>query len=129
MSDQARCAAIKCKRLVNFMPGAVGAYDFDADAFALQKLQQFSREKIPERIVHARGAAAFGEFEVTSDELAKYTDAEIFQKSGEKVPIQARFSTVLHPRGSPESLRDVRGFTVRFQTQQGNWDLVGAPLL
>jgi hypothetical protein len=52
---------------------------------------------------------------------------QMFQKVGTKVPVQARFSTVLHPRGSPESLRDVRGFTVRFQTDQGNWDLVGAP--
>lgn len=50
----------------------------------------------------------------------------MFQKTGTKVPVQARFSTVIHPRGSPESLRDVRGFTVRFQTEEGNWDLVGA---
>lgn len=90
----------------------------------IEKISQFDREKIPERIVHARGASAFGEFEVTHD-ISKYTDAEMFQKVGTKVPIQARFSTVLHPRGSPESLRDVRGFTVRFQTEQGNWDLVG----
>jgi len=90
----------------------------------IEKISQFDREKIPERIVHARGAAAFGEFEVTGD-ISKYTDAKMFQKVGSKTPVQARFSTVIHPRGSPESLRDVRGFTVRFQTDEGNWDLVG----
>lgn len=86
----------------------------------MNKLAQFAREKIPERIVHARGAAAFGEFEVTGD-ISQYTNMELFSAVGNKCALQARFSTVIHQRGSPEALRDVRGFTVRFQTEQGNW--------
>jgi catalase len=94
------------------------------DFHMLEKLAQFSREKIPERIVHARGAAAFGEFKVTGD-ISEHTSMELFGSVGNTVPVQARFSMVIHPRGSPEALRDVRGFSVRFQTQQGNWDMVG----
>ncbi|BDA47324.1 Catalase isozyme B [Coccomyxa sp. Obi] len=94
------------------------------DYHLLEKLGQFNREKIPERIVHARGAGAHGYFEVTKD-ISQYSSADFMQGIGKKTPVTARLSTVVHERGSPESLRDVRGFSVKFKTQQGNWDFVG----
>lgn len=90
----------------------------------VQRLARFDRERIPERVVHARGTGAFGTFESTSDEHA-LTRASLFAKPGEKVPVAVRFSSVIHPSGSPESLRDPRGFAVKFYTKQGNYDLVG----
>jgi catalase len=90
----------------------------------VQRLARFDRERIPERVVHARGTGAFGTFEVTSDQSA-LTRAKLFAKAGTRVPVAVRFSSVIHPSGSPESLRDPRGFAVKFYTPEGNYDLVG----
>lgn len=89
----------------------------------VQKLQRFGRERIPERVVHARGTGAYGEFVATKD-LSDLTIASLF-KAGTKTPVFLRFSTVIHPKGSPETLRDPHGFGLKFYTQEGNWDLVG----
>ncbi|TCM68712.1 catalase [Acinetobacter calcoaceticus] len=93
------------------------------DVQLVQKLQRFGRERIPERVVHARGTGVYGEF-VASKDLSDLTVASLF-KGGTKTPVFVRFSTVIHPKGSPETLRDPHGFAVKFYTQQGNWDLVG----
>jgi len=90
----------------------------------LQKLARFDRERIPERVVHARGVGAHGEF-VSYDDLSKLTKAKLFSAKDKKTPVFLRFSTVIHPGGSPEQLRDPRGFAVKFYTEDGNWDLVG----
>lgn len=90
----------------------------------IQKLSRFDRERIPERVVHARGTGAFGEF-VSAGDFSKYTRASIFSQAGKKTPMFVRFSTVIHSKDSPETLRDPRGFAVKFYTDQGNWDLVG----
>lgn len=95
------------------------------DFHLIEKLSRFDRERIPERVVHARGAGASGEFVVTDVEIAKYTSASLFADAGKKTPVFVRFSTVVHPKGSPEGLRDPRGFATKFYTDQGNWDLVG----
>ncbi len=93
--------------------------------FALrEKIFHFDHERIPERIVHARGSGAHGYFECTAP-IAQLTKAGLFQKKGERVPVFARFSTVAGGAGSVDTPRDVRGFAVKFYTQQGNWDLVG----
>lgn len=89
----------------------------------LQKLARFDRERIPERVVHARGVGVHGEFVATGD-LSRITKAKVLAK-GTKTPVFVRFSTVIHPSGSPEQLRDPRGFAVKFYTSEGNWDLVG----
>ncbi len=89
-----------------------------------EKIFHFDHERIPERIVHARGSAAHGYFECT-DSLADICKADLFQRVGEKVPVFARFSTVAGGAGSVDTPRDVRGFSVKFYTKQGNWDLVG----
>ncbi|KAK9814659.1 hypothetical protein WJX72_009344 [[Myrmecia] bisecta] len=94
------------------------------DYHLLEKLGQFNREKIPERVVHARGMTAKGYFEVTHD-VSHLTAAKFLNGVGKKTPVAARFSTVVHERGSPESLRDVRGFSVKFYSEEGNWDFVG----
>lgn len=95
----------------------------------LEKISHFDREKIPERVVHARGAGAHGYFEaygkVGDEPIAKYTRAKLFQEAGKQTPVFVRFSTVVHGRHSPETLRDPRGFAVKFYTEDGNWDLVG----
>ncbi len=95
----------------------------------IEKITHFDRERIPERVVHARGAGAHGYFEAygkAGDEpIAKYTRAKLFQKKGEKTPVFVRFSTVIHGGHSPETLRDPRGFATKFYTEDGNWDLVG----
>ncbi|MDM1771646.1 catalase [Acinetobacter indicus] len=93
------------------------------DVQLVQKLQRFGRERIPERVVHARGTGAYGEFVATKD-LSDLTVASLF-KAGTKTPVFLRFSTVIHPKGSPETLRDPHGFGLKFYTEQGNWDLVG----
>jgi len=90
----------------------------------IQKLQRFDRERIPERVVHARGVGAHGEF-VSYGDLSDKTRARVFGAKDKKTPVFARFSTVIHGRGSPEQLRDPRGFSVKFYTEDGNWDLVG----
>jgi catalase len=93
------------------------------DVHLIQKLQRFDRERIPERVVHARGAGAHGEF-VTTDDLSDLSRAVVFKK-GERTPVFVRFSTVIHGNHSPETLRDPRGFATKFYTREGNWDLVG----
>jgi len=90
----------------------------------LEKINHFDHERIPERVVHARGSAAHGYFELT-DSLAQFTKADILCRVGEKTPLFTRFSTVADNAGSAGTARDVRGFAVKFYTQQGNWDLVG----
>ncbi len=95
----------------------------------IEKISHFDRERIPERVVHARGAGAHGVFvaygKVGDEPVAKYTRAKLFQEEGKETPVFVRFSTVGHPSGSPETLRDPRGFAVKFYTEDGNWDLVG----
>ena len=95
----------------------------------LEKMSHFDRERIPERVVHARGAGAHGYFEaygtVDNEPVAKYTRAKLFQEKGKKTPVFVRFSTVIHGGHSPETLRDPRGFATKFYTEDGNWDLVG----
>ena len=89
-----------------------------------EKIFHFDHERIPERIVHARGSAAHGYFELF-ESLSDITSADLFQRAGEKTPLFTRFSTVAGGSGSVDTPRDVRGFAVKFYTQQGNWDLVG----
>lgn len=88
------------------------------------KIFHFDHERIPERIVHARGSAAHGYFE-NYESLSSITKADIFQRAGEKTPLFTRFSTVAGGAGSVDTPRDVRGFSVKFYTKEGNWDLVG----
>jgi catalase len=89
-----------------------------------EKIMHFDHERIPERIVHARGSAAHGYFELTRS-LSRYTTAKILTEVGEKTPVFVRFSTVAGGAGSVDTPRDVRGFAVKFYTKEGNWDLVG----
>ena len=89
-----------------------------------EKIFHFDHERIPERVVHARGYGAHGYFENYAS-LAAYTRADLFQRAGEKTPVFVRFSTVAGSKGSFDLARDVRGFAVKFYTQEGNWDLVG----
>ena len=89
-----------------------------------EKIFHFDHERIPERVVHARGYGAHGYFE-TYKSLAEYTRADIFQRAGEKTPAFVRFSTVAGSKGSADLARDVRGFAVKLYTQEGNWDIVG----
>lgn len=94
------------------------------DHIMREKIFHFDHERIPERVVHARGYGAHGYFE-TYDAIPELTCADLFQRKGEKTPLFARFSTVAGNKGSPDLARDVRGFAVKFYTQEGNWDLVG----
>ena len=94
------------------------------DFILREKITHFDHERIPERIVHARGSAAHGYFEL-SKSLAKYTTAEVLSEVGKRIPVFTRFSTVAGGAGSVDTPRDVRGFAVKFYTEQGNWDLVG----
>jgi len=89
-----------------------------------EKLFHFDHERIPERIVHARGYGAHGYFE-TFESLADITRADVFQRAGERTPVFVRFSTVVGNKGSFDLARDVRGFATKFYTREGNWDLVG----
>lgn len=90
----------------------------------LEKLTQFNRERVPERVVHAKGSGAHGYFVVTSD-ISRYTTAKLFSKIGNTCPLFARFSTVGGEHGSADTARDPRGFAVKFYTEEGNWDMVG----
>jgi catalase len=94
------------------------------DVHLIDKLAHFNRERIPERIVHAKGAGAFGYFEVTND-LSNYTKAKFLSEVGKKTDVVARFSTVGGERGSADAERDPRGFAVKFYTEEGNFDFVG----
>jgi catalase len=95
----------------------------------LEKISHFDRERIPERVVHARGFVCYGEFEadgkIGDEPASKYTRAKIFAEKGKKTPLAIRFSTVIGGRDSSEVARDPRGFAVKFYTEDGNWDLVG----
>ena len=95
----------------------------------IEKLSHFDRERVPERVVHARGATAFGYFEATGkvgdEPISKYTRAKLFQAAGKRTDVALRFSTVAGGRDSSEAVRDPRGFAVKFYTEDGNWDLVG----
>ncbi|MDR3088964.1 MAG: catalase [Desulfobulbaceae bacterium] len=94
------------------------------DVWFLEKLAHFDREVIPERRMHAKGSGAFGEFTVTHD-ITKYTKAKIFSQIGKKTEMFVRFSTVAGERGAADAERDIRGFAMKFYTEEGNWDLVG----
>jgi len=94
------------------------------DFILREKITHFDHERIPERIVHARGSAAHGVFQCTKA-LGEYSRASIFAEAGKETPVFVRFSTVLGERGSTDTARDVRGFAVKFYTDEGNWDLVG----
>ncbi|MGZ8707374.1 MAG: catalase [Gaiellaceae bacterium] len=95
----------------------------------LEKISHFDRERIPERVVHARGFVAHGLFEaygrIGGEPASKYTRAKLFQEKGKETPVVIRFSTVIGGRDSSEAARDPRGFAVKFKTDDGNWDLVG----
>src|SRR5690625_2628613 len=93
------------------------------DHYLVEKLAQFNRERVPERVVHAKGGGAFGEMTVTHD-VSQYTRAQLFQP-GTTTPLLLRFSSVAGELGSPDTWRDVRGFALKFYTQEGNYDLVG----
>lgn len=94
------------------------------DVHLLEKLAHFNRERIPERVVHAKGAGAGGVFECTAD-MSKYTRARFLSKAGKKTEVFARFSTVGGEKGSADSARDPRGFAVKFYTEEGNYDMTG----
>ncbi|MDN2710310.1 catalase [Janthinobacterium sp. SUN118] len=94
------------------------------DVWFLEKLAHFDREVIPERRMHAKGSGAHGTFTVTHD-ITRYTRAKIFGAVGKKTPMFARFSTVAGERGAADAERDIRGFALKFYTEEGNWDLVG----
>ena len=94
------------------------------DVWFLEKLSHFNREVIPERRMHAKGSGAFGKFVVTHD-ITKYTKAAIFSEIGKETEMFARFSTVAGERGAADAERDIRGFALKFYTEEGNWDLVG----
>ena len=94
------------------------------DFHLLEKLAHQNRERIPERTVHAKGSAAYGTLTITHD-ITKYSRAKVFEKTGKKTEAFLRFSTVAGERGAADAERDVRGFALRFYTEEGNWDLVG----
>jgi catalase len=104
-------------------PMTLENYDF------LEKISHFDREKIPERVVHARGAGAHGYFEsygtIDGEPISKYTRAKVFTNTEVQTPVFVRFSTVINGVHSPETERDPRGFAIKFYTEDGNWDLVG----
>src|SRR5690349_1130342 len=89
-----------------------------------EKLHHFDHERIPERVVHARGTGAHGYFQL-NESLAQYTTAKVLTDTSRQTPVFVRFSTVAGSRGSADTARDVRGFAVKFYTEEGNWDLVG----
>uniref|UniRef100_A0A8D0A7L4 Catalase n=1 Tax=Sander lucioperca TaxID=283035 RepID=A0A8D0A7L4_SANLU len=94
------------------------------DVVFTDEMAHFDRERIPERVVHAKGAGAFGYFEVTHD-ITRYCKAKVFEHVGKTTPIAVRFSTVAGESGSADTVRDPRGFAVKFYTEEGNWDLTG----
>uniref|UniRef100_A0A8C6UN62 Catalase n=1 Tax=Neogobius melanostomus TaxID=47308 RepID=A0A8C6UN62_9GOBI len=94
------------------------------DVVFTDEMAHFDRERIPERVVHAKGAGAFGYFEVTHD-ITRFCKAKVFEHVGKTTPISIRFSTVAGESGSADTVRDPRGFAVKFYTEEGNWDLTG----
>jgi catalase len=94
------------------------------DHYLQEKLAHFNRERIPERVVHAKAAGVHGVFTVTHD-ITKYTKAKLFSRIGKQTEVFGRFSTVAGEKGSADTVRDVRGFSLKFYTEEGNWDMVG----
>ncbi len=94
------------------------------DHYLLEKLAHFNRERIPERVVHAKAAGAHGTLTITHD-ITQYTKAKLFSEVGKKTEMFGRFSTVAGEKGSADTVRDVRGFSLKFYTEEGNWDMVG----
>src|SRR5438128_5290551 len=94
------------------------------DIWLIEKLAHFDREVIPERRMHAKGWGAHGTFTVTND-ITRYTKAKIFSEVGKQTPLFIRISTVAGERGAADAERDIRGFAVKFYTEEGNWDTVG----
>ena len=94
------------------------------DVQLLEQMQSFNRERIPERVVHAKGSGAYGTFTVTND-ISQYTKAKFLSEVGKQTEVLARFSTVAGERGAADAERDVRGFALKFYTEEGNWDMVG----
>ena len=94
------------------------------DHYLIQKMAQFNRERVPERVVHAKGTGAFGYFEVTAD-VTPWTKAAFLNTVGKRTPVLLRFSTVAGEQGSADTVRDPRGFAIKFYTEEGNYDLVG----
>jgi catalase len=94
------------------------------DNYVVQKMQAFNRERVPERVVHAKGSGAHGFFEVTED-VTQYTKAKFLSQVGKRTPLFVRFSTVAGEMGSPDTNRDPRGYAMKFYTEEGNFDLVG----
>jgi catalase len=94
------------------------------DHYLIQKMAQFNRERVPERVVHAKGSGAFGYFEVTAD-VTQWTSAAFLKQVGKRTPVLLRFSTVAGELGSADTVRDPRGFAIKFYTEEGNYDLVG----
>jgi catalase len=95
------------------------------DFLLFEKMAHFNRERIPERLVHAKGSGAYGHFVCTSKEITKYTTAKLFLQVGKKTPTFIRFSTVGREKGSADTERDPRGFALKFYTEEGNWDMTG----
>ena len=93
------------------------------DHYVVQKMQHFNRERVPERVVHAKGGGAHGVFQVTQD-VSQFTKADHFQ-TGKETELFLRFSTVAGEQGFPDTVRDPRGFAIKFYTEKGNWDMVG----
>src|SRR3954452_6513764 len=89
-----------------------------------EKMAHFNRERIPERVVHAKGSGAYGTLTITND-ISRFSAAQVFDKVGKKTECFLRFSTVAGERGAADAERDVRGFALKFYTEQGNWDIVG----
>jgi catalase len=104
--------------------GARGPVIFE-DFLLFEKMAHFNRERIPERVVHAKGSGAYGKFVCTNPEMGKWTTAKIFEKTGNSTPLFIRFSTVGGEKGSADSERDPRGFAIKFYTEDGNWDMTG----
>jgi catalase len=95
------------------------------DFLLFEKMAHFNRERVPERVVHAKGSGAYGTLTVTNPDMPKYTTAKLFEKVCKKTPMFLRFSTVGGEKGSADSERDPRGFAMKYYTEEGNWDLVG----
>ena len=94
------------------------------DTHYIDKIAHFDRERIPERVVHAKGAGAWGYFEVT-DDVTKYTKCKFLDTVGKRTPVFIRYSTVGGEKGSADTERDPRGFAIKFFTEEGNYDMVG----
>src|SRR5699024_10228245 len=108
----------------NSMTAGPRGPDLLQDFWLIEKLAHLAREVMSERRTHAKGSGAFGTFTVTND-ITKYTKAKIFSEVGKKTDMFARFSTVAGERGAADDELDIRGFALKFYTEEGNWDLVG----